>query len=171
MSFLFIDKTLQINNLKYRTATNAKMSVFVICVDVIIYLLLYGLHDCTFKIYNLYETLLGKKFWCNDFNAADVKRWSFALLAWALVSSATKFETGWTTVILFDHVIRFTESSIRSTEILWSEILQSIQGGGRSHVKDWGKINSTYWKNNNKISWWETKEVVISKVQNNKLMS
>ena len=71
---MFIDKTLQINNLKYRTATNAKMSVFVICVDVIIYLLLYGLHDCTFKIYNLYETLLGKKFWCNDFNAADVKR-------------------------------------------------------------------------------------------------
>ena len=29
---------------------NAKVSVFVICVEAIIYLLLYNLHDCTFKI-------------------------------------------------------------------------------------------------------------------------
>ena len=29
---------------------NAKISVFVICVEVIIYLLLYNLHDCSFKI-------------------------------------------------------------------------------------------------------------------------
>ena len=28
---------------------NVKMSVFVICVKVIIYLLLYNFHDCTFK--------------------------------------------------------------------------------------------------------------------------
>ena len=28
---------------------NAKKSVFVICVEAIIYLLLYDLHDCTFK--------------------------------------------------------------------------------------------------------------------------
>ena len=28
---------------------NAKMSVFVICVEAIIYMLLYSLHDCTFK--------------------------------------------------------------------------------------------------------------------------
>ena len=28
---------------------NAKMSVFVICVEAIIYFLLYNLHDCTFK--------------------------------------------------------------------------------------------------------------------------
>ena len=28
---------------------NAKVSVFVICVKAIIYLLLYNLHDCTFK--------------------------------------------------------------------------------------------------------------------------
>ena len=28
---------------------NAKISVFVICVKVIIYLLLHNLHDCTFK--------------------------------------------------------------------------------------------------------------------------
>ena len=28
---------------------NAKISVFVICAEVMIYLLLYNLHDCTFK--------------------------------------------------------------------------------------------------------------------------
>ena len=31
---------------------NAKISVFVICVGAILHLLLYNLHDCTFKIYN-----------------------------------------------------------------------------------------------------------------------
>ena len=34
---------------KNRTAVNAKMSVFVICVKSIIYLLLYNSHDCNFK--------------------------------------------------------------------------------------------------------------------------
>ena len=29
---------------------NAKISVFVICVEAIIYLLLFNLHDCTFKV-------------------------------------------------------------------------------------------------------------------------
>ena len=29
---------------------NVKISVFVICVKAIIYLLLYNLHDCTFKV-------------------------------------------------------------------------------------------------------------------------
>ena len=29
---------------------NAKISAFVICVEAIIYLLLYNLHDCTFKL-------------------------------------------------------------------------------------------------------------------------
>ena len=35
-------------NLKTKTATNTKISVFAICVEAIIYLLLYTLHDCTF---------------------------------------------------------------------------------------------------------------------------
>ena len=30
-------------------AMNAKVSVFVICVEAIIYLLVYNLHDCTFN--------------------------------------------------------------------------------------------------------------------------
>ena len=38
--FLFINKTLWLNNLKTRTAMNPKISAFVICVEVIIYLLL-----------------------------------------------------------------------------------------------------------------------------------
>ena len=44
-----MNKILRLNNLKTRTATNAKSSVFVICGEAIIYLLLYNLHDCTFK--------------------------------------------------------------------------------------------------------------------------
>ena len=36
MSFLFIDKTLWLNNLKTRPAMNVKISVFVICVGAII---------------------------------------------------------------------------------------------------------------------------------------
>ena len=47
--FLFINKALRLNNIKTRTAMDAKISVFVICVKAIIYLLLYNLHDCTFK--------------------------------------------------------------------------------------------------------------------------
>ena len=32
---------------------NAKVSVFVICVEEITYFLLYNLHDCTFKLKNI----------------------------------------------------------------------------------------------------------------------
>ena len=49
MSFLFTNKTLRLNNLKTRAAMNAKISVFVTCVEAIIYLLLYDFHDCAFK--------------------------------------------------------------------------------------------------------------------------
>ena len=50
MSFLFINKTLRVNNLKTRAAANANVSVFVIYVEAIIYLLLHNLHDGTFKL-------------------------------------------------------------------------------------------------------------------------
>ena len=39
----------RLNNLKNRAAINAKISVVVICVEAIIYLLIYNLRDCTFK--------------------------------------------------------------------------------------------------------------------------
>ena len=39
MSFLFVNKTLRLNNLKTRTAKNVKISVFDICAKAIIYLL------------------------------------------------------------------------------------------------------------------------------------
>ena len=51
LSFLVINKTLRFNNLKTRTVMNEKISVFVICVQVIIYLLLYNFCNCTFKSY------------------------------------------------------------------------------------------------------------------------
>ena len=52
MSFLFIKKTLRLNESKTKTVMNAETSVFVICVEVIIYLpfVLYNLRDyCTFN--------------------------------------------------------------------------------------------------------------------------
>ena len=50
MSFPFIDKTLRLINLKTRRAMNVKTSVSVICVEAIIHLLLYNLHDCMVKL-------------------------------------------------------------------------------------------------------------------------
>ena len=44
-----MNKNLRLNNLITRTAINAKIFVFVICIEAIIYLLLHSLHDCTFK--------------------------------------------------------------------------------------------------------------------------
>ena len=49
MSFLLIDKVLQFNNLKNRTAIYAKTQLIVICVKTIIYLLSYNPHDCNFN--------------------------------------------------------------------------------------------------------------------------
>ena len=54
LSFLFINKTLWLNNLNTMntitwTSMNPKTSVFVICGEAIISLLLYNLHDCTFQ--------------------------------------------------------------------------------------------------------------------------
>ena len=46
---IYISKTLRLNNLKTRTAMNEKVSVFVICVEAIIYLLLHNLRECTFN--------------------------------------------------------------------------------------------------------------------------
>ena len=48
LSFLFISKTLRFNNLKTRTTTNVKNPAFVVCDEVIIYLLLYNLRESVF---------------------------------------------------------------------------------------------------------------------------
>ena len=56
--FFVYKKTLRLNNLKTRSAMNAKVSVFVICVGAIIYLLLYSLHDCTFNPLQFFLYLL-----------------------------------------------------------------------------------------------------------------
>ena len=48
----------EIPTLKTRTATNAKTSVFVICIKTVIYLLLYNLYDCIFNtLLNIYLSL------------------------------------------------------------------------------------------------------------------
>ena len=49
MSFLCINKTLRLNNLKTRKDMNVTIPLFVIFVETIIYLLLYNLHGCIFK--------------------------------------------------------------------------------------------------------------------------
>ena len=41
---------------------NAKISVFVICVEAIMYLLLYNLHDCTLKKYSEMLVLFPKTY-------------------------------------------------------------------------------------------------------------
>ena len=50
LSFLFINKISRLNGLKTSTVLNEKILVFVIYVEVIIYLLLYHFHDCTFNM-------------------------------------------------------------------------------------------------------------------------
>ena len=57
MSFLFINKTLRLSNSTTRAAVNAKISEFITCVEAIIYLLLYNLHDCNFKIDSFNKSL------------------------------------------------------------------------------------------------------------------
>ena len=47
-----MNKTLRLSNLKTRTVLNAKISMFVTCVEATIYVLLYNLHDCTFNNHN-----------------------------------------------------------------------------------------------------------------------
>ena len=61
MSFLFINKTLRLINLKTKTAINAKILVFVICIEAIIYLLLYNLHNCNASFKHFYVTWFKKK--------------------------------------------------------------------------------------------------------------
>ena len=51
-----MNKTLQLYNLKSRTAMNAKIFTFIIRAETIIYLLLYNLHECTIKCPTLRET-------------------------------------------------------------------------------------------------------------------
>ena len=54
---MFINKNLQLNNSKTKTAMDAKISIF-ICVEAIIYLLLHNLHDCNFKKEKYWKTPL-----------------------------------------------------------------------------------------------------------------
>ena len=46
-------KTLRLDSLKARTAMNAKISIFVICVQASLSFLLHNLHECTFNVTTL----------------------------------------------------------------------------------------------------------------------
>ena len=83
MSFLFINKTLRLNNLKIRIAMNAKISVFVIRVEAIIYLLLYDLHDCIFKYLDFQKVPIQYQLLVNQFSRFE---WKFRCLKWFFYS-------------------------------------------------------------------------------------
>ena len=53
--------------LKTRTAMNVKISVFINCVEAILYLLLYNLHNCTFKD----REILSHQWWDNCYDIID----------------------------------------------------------------------------------------------------
>ena len=84
LCFLFINKTLRLNNLKTRTDMNAKISVFIICVGTIINFLLYDLDDCTLKRMSYMEV----KTWTRGGYLAEFSRfkttwfWIFSLKKW-----------------------------------------------------------------------------------------
>ena len=44
-----MNKNLRLNNVKTKRSVNAKISVSVVCVEAVIYLLLYNLHEYTFN--------------------------------------------------------------------------------------------------------------------------
>ena len=62
LSFQFINKTLRLHNLNTRVAINAKISVFVICAEAIIYLLIYIIFMPVPSIKDIRTTLL-MPFW------------------------------------------------------------------------------------------------------------
>ena len=70
---MLIKETLQLNNLKTRTATHMRISVFVICVDAIMYLLLYNLHEGNFKKAPVANQNYSKLLALNEFSEAATK--------------------------------------------------------------------------------------------------
>ena len=54
-----------LNNLKASTAMNAKISVFLICIEAIVFLLSYNLHDCTFKALGKFKSCPQNIMTCN----------------------------------------------------------------------------------------------------------
>ena len=89
MSLLFINKNLQLNNLKTRIAMNAKISVFVVCIETIICLLLYNLDDCTFKDTQREKAPLNQ-------NSSTYKKYEYGHLGrWYIKSALYKRFSSW----------------------------------------------------------------------------
>ena len=91
MCFLFIKKTLRINNWKTRTVMNAKIWVFVICVETIMHLLLYNLHDYAFKS----EFLLFPNVYSNLLLTIMVSRlWKLFIQSYSKITQSTQSKWG-----------------------------------------------------------------------------
>ena len=72
---------MRLSNLKTKTAIGAKIPVFVICVEAILYLLLYNLHDCTFNFGNL-NPLFNFNFNAGKKSVYGNESWSFNQIRW-----------------------------------------------------------------------------------------
>ena len=87
---------------------------------------------------NLFKTLLANKFWCNDCDTADIKRYNFALLA--LCSDKI-----WKRMKNRDPVWscdnRFTERSIRPTDTLETKIGISIKMQNNYNLIGWNSVH------------------------------
>ena len=113
MSFLLnkrflINKTLRLNNLKNRTAMNEKMSVF-IYVEAIMHLLLYNLHDCTFKK----KPYLVKNMWRHwpNMSLKTVKK-LFQFISWNIIWELIIFREWEKWLVKFCNVHKKTCSKI-----------------------------------------------------------
>ena len=104
MSFLFISKTLQLNNLKTRTAMDTKITKFVICVKALIYLLLSNLHDCTFAGHMTHMHILmtfclfsfeNVLFWCLFFFHFSLLHLNFSIYFYILALSQYLWNINW----------------------------------------------------------------------------
>ena len=86
--FVFsVDKqNLWLKYLKARTAMNAKTSLFVICIEAIIYLLLYNLYDCTFNSFTCPLVFLKKARVC----AFNLQNENFSLVLHSCCSCCTR---------------------------------------------------------------------------------
>ena len=98
MSFPFINKTLRFNNLKTRKAMNAKISVFVICVEAMMYLLLYNLYDSTFN-WGFNHKLLKKimSFLTLYWVSASKYKYTYTLISCTDINTCTYILMGWGT--------------------------------------------------------------------------
>ena len=118
MPFLFINKPLWLYNLQTKTIINTEISVFVICVKATMYLLLYNLHDCTFKCFEVWIAI-----WMDTITNIflQISRFAFynfyvTMLREPIISSVVKNSWNWNFANFRD--FNFTRGSHRRCSVL-----------------------------------------------------